>query len=145
MACSTSSKRPRSLPLDLWYMVVDHLQQQAKRPPEDYSNRYDWKREVLKERTPYLRDQISLSSTSSWFRNLLAPRLFAFVILQNTTKSALSIEAIARGKWSSYVKELRYIAIGETGVLDPTPPAGGTMADIDPRQVTRLKRCIRQR
>ncbi|KAF9888040.1 hypothetical protein FE257_009304 [Aspergillus nanangensis] len=110
--CRVSLRDARHLPLDVWYMVAEILHHRTKLPSNEYESG-DWKREALSEYFPNLRDLVNLSSTCSWFRNLLAPRIFAFVVLRNTTKSALSIEAVSKGNWASCVKELRYIGISE--------------------------------
>ncbi|MCJ1346780.1 hypothetical protein MMC31_004998 [Peltigera leucophlebia] len=55
------------------------------------------------------------SSTSSYFRNLLAPYIFKTVKLVNNDKSATSLDALANGTRNALVKELYFIspALGE--------------------------------
>ncbi|KAF5866531.1 hypothetical protein ETB97_011416 [Aspergillus alliaceus] len=108
---------------DVWYMIVDILTQPPS--PKDIVDEEEgeeegeregldgWRPKSLAKLFPNLHDLISLSSTSTWFRNLLAPRIFATLYLRNTTKSALSIKSIANGSFSGCVKELRYVGICE--------------------------------
>ncbi|KAF7590910.1 hypothetical protein BBP40_002216 [Aspergillus hancockii] len=124
MALSCTIEELQSTPrlfevVDVWYMIVDILCQPP--PPKDSDEEDEeeeegldgWRPQSLAKLFPHLRDLISLSSTSTWFRNLLAPRIFATLYLQNTTKSALSIKAIANGSFAGCVKELRYVGICE--------------------------------
>ncbi|KAL2817354.1 hypothetical protein BJX63DRAFT_419620 [Aspergillus granulosus] len=60
---------------------------------------------------PYLHDLINLSSTCKGLRDLLAPRIFNKLYLQNTTKSALSVQAIADGNYAHCVKTIQYVGI----------------------------------
>lgn len=50
------------------------------------------------------------SSTSSYFRNLLAPYIFKTVKLINNDKSATSLDALANGTRNALVKELYFIS-----------------------------------
>ncbi|KAE8138534.1 hypothetical protein BDV38DRAFT_281843 [Aspergillus pseudotamarii] len=88
--------------VEIWCMIIDIL---CDAEEEDHDEGRSRAKCSL-----YLRDLINLSSTCAWFRNLLAPRIFAVVYLNNTAKSALSIKAIADGNFSGCIKELHYIA-----------------------------------
>lgn len=68
-----------------------------------------WKGEPLASRRPYLKTLLSLSSTCVWFRDLFAPRLFDWLVLRNTVKSAVSLQAIAKGKFAACVEFVDYV------------------------------------
>ncbi|KAB8201368.1 hypothetical protein BDV34DRAFT_229330 [Aspergillus parasiticus] len=90
------------LAVEVWYMIIDILC--------DAENEEQDEGRTRTKCSSHLRDLISLSSTCTWLRNMLAPRIFAVVYLKNTTKSALSIKAIAESNFSGCVKELQYVA-----------------------------------
>ncbi|KAB8252508.1 hypothetical protein BDV35DRAFT_335374 [Aspergillus flavus] len=108
-----------SLGVDVWYIVLDLLREEVD--PDDYEDDEEeedpdsaWKPKNVARRQPYLPDLISLSSTCTWFRVVLAPIIFANLELNNTAKSARSITAIGKGRHAACVKTLRYIGICET-------------------------------
>lgn len=110
-----------SLGVDVWYIVLDLLREEVD--PDDYEDDEEeedpdsaWKPKNVARRQPYLPDLISLSSTCTWFRVVLAPIIFANLELNNTAKSARSITAIGKGRHAACVKTLRYIGICETGM-----------------------------
>ncbi|KAL4866232.1 hypothetical protein BDV12DRAFT_199424 [Aspergillus spectabilis] len=100
---------------DIWYILIDILSHPPPADDSDYEENYDdrWRPKKLDKVVPYLRDLINLSSSCKWLRDLLAPRIFGSLYLYNTAKSALSIQAIAKGKHSGYVQSLHYIAACE--------------------------------
>ncbi|OGM49717.1 hypothetical protein ABOM_001887 [Aspergillus bombycis] len=106
-----------SLGLDVWYIVLDILREDPE-PNEEEDDDEDpdsfWKPKTITRRLPHLPDLINMSSTCTWFRNFLAPSIFANLELYNTTKSAQSITAISQGRHAACVKTLRYIGICET-------------------------------
>ncbi|KAE8374833.1 hypothetical protein BDV26DRAFT_32064 [Aspergillus bertholletiae] len=115
---------PLVVVLDVWYMIIDIL---CDAEDEDQNES-----RMFAKCAPCLKDLISLSSTCTWLRNLLAPRIFAVLYLRNRAKSALSIKAIADGNFAGCVKELRYIADCEPGQLrspleDVYPPEVDTV------------------
>ncbi|RJE25922.1 hypothetical protein PHISCL_01764 [Aspergillus sclerotialis] len=102
------------LPVDVWYIVMDMLQlpQPDGNIEENPHERYNgWKPKSVAQRFPHLSNLINLSSTCTWLRGLIVPRIFATVELNNTAKSARSIIAIRQGKFSKCVKSLRYLAV----------------------------------
>ncbi|KAK6811772.1 hypothetical protein RU639_012328 [Aspergillus parasiticus] len=108
-----------SLGIDVWYIVLDLLREEVD--PNDYEEEEEeedpgsaWKPKSVARRLPYLPDLISLSSTCTWFRDMLAPSIFVNLELNNTVKSARSITAIGKGRHAACVKTLRYIGICET-------------------------------
>lgn len=113
---------PLRLPVDVWYIIMDMLQlpQPDGNIEEDPDEGYNgWKPQSVTQRFPYLSNLINLSSTCTWLRGLMAPRIFTTVELNNTAKSARSIIAIRQGKFSKCVKALRYLAICDLGMQDP--------------------------
>lgn len=97
------------LVVEVWYMITDILCDAENEEQDEGRTR-------AKCSSP-LRDLISLSSTCTWLRTILVPRIFAVIYLRNTTKSALSIKAIADSNFSGFVKEVQYVASCESGVL----------------------------
>ncbi|KAL2837190.1 hypothetical protein BJY01DRAFT_221278, partial [Aspergillus pseudoustus] len=95
---------------DVWYLIIAILCESStpeKRNVSNNAGHTDVPTSLAKQ-TPDLRDLVALSSTCSWFRTLLAPRLFRTICLHNTEKNALAVQAIGEGKSSGYVKELQY-------------------------------------
>ncbi|RMZ41251.1 hypothetical protein CA14_001681 [Aspergillus flavus] len=90
------------LVVEVWYMITDILCDAENEEQDEGRTR-------AKCSSP-LRDLISLSSTCTWLRTILVPRIFAVIYLRNTTKSALSIKAIADSNFSGFVKEVQYVA-----------------------------------
>ncbi|KAJ1709163.1 hypothetical protein NYO67_8688 [Aspergillus flavus] len=90
------------LAVEVWYMITDILCDAENEEQDEGRTR-------AKCSSP-LRDLISLSSTCTWLRTILVPRIFAVIYLRNTTKSALSIKAIADSNFSGFVKEVQYVA-----------------------------------
>ena len=108
-----------SLGVDVWYIVLDILREEPE-PDEEEDDDEDpdsfWKPKRIARRLRHLPDLINMSSTCTWFRDLLAPTILGNLELYNTAKSAQSITAISRGKHAACVKTLRYIGICETGM-----------------------------
>ncbi|KAE8402488.1 hypothetical protein BDV37DRAFT_159673 [Aspergillus pseudonomiae] len=106
-----------SLGVDVWYIVLDILREEPE-PDEEEDDDEDpdsfWKPKRIARRLRHLPDLINMSSTCTWFRDLLAPTILGNLELYNTAKSAQSITAISRGKHAACVKTLRYIGICET-------------------------------
>ncbi|KAB8215523.1 hypothetical protein BDV33DRAFT_208228 [Aspergillus novoparasiticus] len=109
------------LVVEVWYMIIDILCDAENEEQDEARTR-------AKCSSP-LRDLISLSSTCTWLRNILAPHIFAVVYLKNTTKSALSIKAIADSNFSGCVKELQYVANCEPD------PQNSPLEDVYPPEV----------
>ncbi|KAL2819100.1 hypothetical protein BJX63DRAFT_27764, partial [Aspergillus granulosus] len=105
------ANQPTVLVVDVWYIIVGILCDSTATEPrvDNEDNGQSEEPENLAKKTPYLRDLVSLSSTSSWFRAMLAPRIFKTIYLHNTAKSALAVQAIGQGKSSGCVKELQYV------------------------------------
>ncbi|KAL4982008.1 hypothetical protein BDW68DRAFT_66877 [Aspergillus falconensis] len=112
---------PQSLFLseDVWHIIIDILYEsplnQADRDDETDSQGPP----KLAKIYPNLHDLIDLSSTCKWMRDSIAPRILGTVHLYNTTKSALSLQAIARGKHSHCVRKIHYVATCETDQVKP--------------------------
>jgi hypothetical protein len=103
------SQQPKTtLVLDVWYIIIAILCDVPAPEKIDDGERNKTPKSFAKE-IPYLRDLISLSSTCSVFRSILAPRVFKRITLHNTAKSALAVQAIGQGKFAACVKELQYI------------------------------------
>lgn len=118
LSSSTSSQsQPRVFVDDVWHLITENFSQPPlSSSPEgnpDEAAEY-WKPKSLAALTPHLSDLISLSSTCTYFRDLLGPRIFKSIYMQNTEKSARSVQAVATGKFSGYVRELRYAAACES-------------------------------
>ncbi|KAL4880762.1 hypothetical protein BJY04DRAFT_218919 [Aspergillus karnatakaensis] len=101
-----------SLPIEIWYIITALLDEESHRDSDDESPEV-WRPEKLSKLFPYLRDLISLSSTCNRLRDILTPRIFNTLYLQNTPKSVRSLQAIAKGKHLRCVKNLHYVAICE--------------------------------
>ncbi|KAL3467884.1 hypothetical protein BJX64DRAFT_124553 [Aspergillus heterothallicus] len=98
---------------DVWYLVLGILFEPLSLGNNNDSENSGVTQDAtsLAKENPVLRDLLALSGTCSWFRTLLAPRLFRSIRLHNTRKSALAVQAIGEGKSSSYVKDLQYIPL----------------------------------
>lgn len=105
---------------DVWHLIAETFSQPSpSSSPDgnpDEATAY-WKPKSLAALTPHLSDLISLSSTCSYFRDLLGPRIFKSLYLQNSAKSARSVQAVAAGRFSGCVSELRYAAACESSQL----------------------------
>ena len=82
--------------------------EEARKGPYEEQRRGRQRGKPLEKALPRICDLIALSSTCSFFRQLLAPKIFHTVFLSNSEKSAKSLQAIAAGSHRSYVKVLRY-------------------------------------
>ena len=72
-------------------------------------------------------DLVNWSSTSSYFRNLLAPYIFKKVKLRNDDKSGASIDALLKGPHGPLISELYFIGtiLDASGNPDRTHPLSG--------------------
>ena len=105
---SSSPSKLQLLPLELQEMIIDILfKESSDITPSQWKD--PWKGQPLASKRPYLKTLLSLSSTCIWFRDLLAPRLFDWLVLQNTVKSAVSFQAIAKGKFADCVEFVDYV------------------------------------
>lgn len=105
-----------TLPLELQQILIELVIQSARDslPPiksvedETPSRSSRERQESLQVAVPGIRELIALSSTCSYYRNLLAPRLFGTLFLSNSESSAGSLQIIAKGSYATQVREIRY-------------------------------------
>lgn len=116
---SSSSQLPLLLhvAVEVQLNILDSLQSASDVSVNGYkeSSLEIWEPIPVKRRFRWLDDLLKLSSTCKRFRDLLAPRIFQVVYLHNTVESALSIRAIAEGRYAGCVKELCYVGSCDEG------------------------------
>ncbi|KAL4993505.1 hypothetical protein BDV10DRAFT_198256 [Aspergillus recurvatus] len=105
--------QPPFLSDDVWHIIIEILCE-PPRSQADHDDEADSQEPPkLAKIYPNLHDLIGLSSTCRWMRDSIAPRILGTVHLYNNAKSALSLQAIARGKHSQCVRKIQYVAICE--------------------------------
>ncbi|KAL3477204.1 hypothetical protein BJX99DRAFT_226529 [Aspergillus californicus] len=106
---NTRDSHPRLFVDDVWYIIISILHPEHCGENEGDKSPDYWKAKEPSKHPPDLGDLLSLSSTCTYFRDLLGPRIFETLYLRNTRKSALSVQAVADGRFSVCVKVLRFI------------------------------------
>ena len=91
----------------------DQLLHDKSMEPDPYEGRQD-----RDDDFQYRRDLMNWSSTSRYFRNLLAPTIFRNIKLRNDEKSGASVDALLKSPYGDLVKEIYFLGSIPPGMAD---------------------------
>ena len=116
---------------------------------EDVQDRYDAKGErapsrddeIWRRKKDNIRNLLSWSCTSRFFRTVLIPYIFKTLVLRNTNRNAASVQMIASdSEFAKYTRELRFIGYAP-GDAKRDDPAFSDVENVLPNNAKEVSRC----